>query len=310
MSSPIPQHVLIEKAWSNALELHKPEFVLTFLEMFPYSRALYAGAKKGNAKPILAAMQHASYSREKTFARYDPEIEFCGKPDGCAIPAPDYLFAMGHLGKEIFQECGFKPEKVYLTGSARYDYIGKETNRMMMGEKKTSYNVLMVASLDRDIEIDMIEAACCAAEGLPDIQLLLRNHPFLRTDNHPFYKPLKERIRITTGTLDEDLDNADLVLFSYSTVAEEAFIKGIPVWQWCSATFNGSVFRDIEVVPRFSTVENLREGFMKFRNEPGLFAPDHDTCNDVLKRCFYKGDGKASERIADTMIQLSVLHSV
>lgn len=308
LSSPIPQHALIEKACSNVFDRYKPKVVLTFLEMFPYSRALYAGAKLGNANTVLATMQHASYSREKTFVRLDPEIEFNGKPDNCAVPAPDYVFAMGNLGKEIFKECGFKPQNIFLTGSTRYESVRNEPERKHGVKKNTQYSVLMVATLDRDIEMDMIEAVYHAAKDLSDIDLLLRNHPFSRTDEHPLYESMKERIEITHGTLDEDLERADLILFSYSTVAEEALVRGVPVWQWCSAAFNGSVFRDIKVVPRFSTVKDLRDSFVKFIDDPALFVPDRNVCKKVFTECFFSADGKASDRIADKIIELSCLN--
>ena len=89
--------------------------------------------------------------------------------------------------------------------------------------------------------------------------------------NLPDIQPLLPYFTSTTGTLEEDLNNADLVLFTYSSVAEEAFLKGIPVWQWVPAGFNGSVFWRIQVIPNFSQVEKLNKALFQFVKSPNYF---------------------------------------
>ncbi len=304
LSSSIPHHVLVEKACRNAFMKFKPKMALTFLEMFPYSRAFYAGARQGYPAAKLATIQHASYSRGKTFIRFDLEIEFNGKPDNCPIPKPDYVFVMGELGKEIFQECGFAPQDIFLTGSARYEQIRTDSITKSHTTPVKIFNLLLVTTLDRDIEMDMVEAVYVAAKKLPQIKLCLRNHPLARIDEHPLFKPLRYHITIMNGTLEEDLEAADLILFTYSTVAEEAFIRGIPVWQWCSTSYNGSAFRDVRVIPTFCSVSDLRESLKKFIQNPTSFLSEEITRRDVLNRCFYSGDGKSAERIASVLIEL------
>lgn len=302
ISFKIPHHVLVEKACLTTFAKFRPKIALTFLEMFPHSRAFYAGAKQGCPETKLAMMQHASYSREKTFVRLDPEIEFCGKPDNCPIPKPDYVFAMGELGKEIFQESGFPLKNIFLTGSARYEHIRTDPIVKAQRTSPNTFNLLIVTSLDRDIEMDMIDAVYSATKDLPYIKLFLRNHPFARMDEHHLFQPMRKCVTITSGTLDEDLQNADLLLFSYSTVAEEAFIRGIPVWQWCSARYNGSAFRDIKVIPTFCSVSGLRDSLKKFIDNPASFLPEESAKREVLNRCFYKDDGKSAERITSALI--------
>jgi hypothetical protein len=242
-------------------------------------------------------MQHASYSREKTIFRLHPEIEFHGKPDNCSIPKPDYIFAMGELGKEIFQEYGFANHDIFLTGSARYEHI--RTDPIVKTERRSpnTFNLLIVTSLDRDSEMDMVDAVYFASKDLPCIKLFLRNHPFARMEEHPLFQPMKESITITNAPLEDDLQNTDLIMFSYSTVAEEALIRGVPVWKWCFAGHNASAFREIEAIPTFYSVSELRESLKEFIDNPVPFILEEKTRNNVLNKCFYKADGKASERI-------------
>jgi hypothetical protein len=47
------------------------------------------------------AIQHASYSHEKTFLFFHPQLEFAGDPDDCPLPHPDYVCATDVLGQNI-----------------------------------------------------------------------------------------------------------------------------------------------------------------------------------------------------------------
>ena len=263
------------------------------------SRAFYHGGRFGNSKVIHCTMQHASYSRGKMFLVVDPEREYCGKPDGYPIPTPDYIFAMGELGRKIFLENGFPPDRIFLTGSSRYDNIKELTEKRDEKIVNRSLKILLVPTLNNpSLEFEMIQAVSLAATGLGKLKLYIRSHPFARIEDHPDFKPYRHLITSTCGTLDEDLEMADLVIFTYSTVAEEALLRSIPVYQWLSTGFNGSVFSDIKGIPNFSTVRSLQESLIKFSEKPDSFKPTEEQKKSVARKCFYKTDGQASQRIA------------
>ncbi|MBI2470434.1 MAG: hypothetical protein HYV59_04230 [Planctomycetes bacterium] len=296
----IPMHELVCISTERAFNRYRPEKSVSFLELFIYSRAFYAGGKLGFPSTIHYAIQHASYSREKTFVLLDPQLEYKGCPDDIPIPRPDYIFTMGELGKEIFMESGFPGKRLYSTGSPRYEHI--KGNHISSNEKPGNVtNVLIVTSLDINLEIEMVEAVYFASLDLPQIRLLLRRHPFAKIDKHPDFHKYTDRIHLTDRTLEEDLMNADLIIFSYSTIAEEALIQGIPVWQWQPITYNGSVFRDLRCIPSFYSVSDLRESLREFVSNKDAFIPGIETRSFILKKCFYDGSGSASERIADIL---------
>ena len=300
LNSTIPHLELVYKASKKAFRKYKPNILISFQELFLQSRAVYAAAQKSGKNVVSCTIQHSSYSREKTFVVLEPNIEYGGYPDNCSVPKPDYIFAMGELGKEIFLESGFPEDRIFLTGSSRYEHINtSNTNRNKKLDKKI--NILLVTSLDMGTEMEMVEAVYVAAENMQDVQLFSRSHPFARMENHPKFRIYKDRIQITNGTLDEDLNKADLIIFSYSTVAEEAFIKGIPVWQWCSSGFNGSVFRDLKVIPSFNSITELRRSLKEFISNPMSFIPDNETRAFTLKKCFFNVNGCINERIADIL---------
>ena len=296
--STLPHLELVRTASQRAFSKYAPKIAFSFHEFYPYSRTFQTGGRQGQANCIHCAVQHASYSRDKTFGLLHPEIEFAGQPDNCTIPKPDYIFAMGELGREIFMGNGFPENRVLLTGSSRYEHV---IQKRMLRSKKTdsTVNVLIVTSLDVQSEIEMVEAVYWAARDLTGMRLLLRSHPLAGIEQHSDFSAYAGRISLTEGTLEEDLQNADLIVFSYSTVAEEAFIRGMPVWQWCSVHGNGSIFNDLPVVPAFTSISTLRDGLIRFQQDPDSFIPDEETINHVVKKCFYAVDGNASQRIAD-----------
>lgn len=298
LNSTIPHFELVFAAAKRAFAKYKPKISISFLELFLHSRAFYAGAKEGSPDTINYAMQHASYSREKTFVLFDSHREHEGFPDNCSLPKPDYLFAMGELGRDIFAESGFSSDSIFLTGSSRYEYV-KNTNILRSNRPNKFTNLLMVATLNRDLEMAMVEAVCAAVQDLPQVRLFLRNHPFSKMEEHPKFHIYKEKIEISNNTLEEDLKAADLIIFSYSTVAEEALIRGVPVWQWVSASYNGSVFRDLKVIPSFYSVSDLRRSLKDFISGPARFIPGNQLRDFVTRKCFYAADGRASQRIAD-----------
>jgi len=299
----IPMQELVCIATERAFNRYRPEKAVSFLELFIYSRAFYTGGRLGFPNTIHYTIQHASYSREKTFVLLDPQLEYSGCPDNLPIPRPDYIFTMGELGKEIFMESGFPEERLYSTGSPRYEHI--KGNCISSNEKPSEVqevtNILIVTSLDINLEIEMVEAVYFATMDLPQIKLNLRNHPFAKINSHPEFHNYADRIHFTSGTLEEDLKVSDLIIFSYSTVAEEALIQGIPVWQWQPVTYNGSVFRDLGCIPSFYSVSDLRKSLKEFVSNKYSFIPGIETRSFILKKCFYDGSGKASEKIADIL---------
>jgi hypothetical protein len=145
----------------------------------------------------------------------------------------------------------------------------------------------------------MIDAVCAAVEGLSGIRVSYRNHPFSRVEQHPGFDKYKDCVEVARSSLEEDLAQADLILFTYSTVAEEALLRGKPVWQWLPMGFNGSALTEVVAIPRFGSVVSLRKALQDFSFEPRRFLPSPENRQCVFERLFYRGDGGAATRIAN-----------
>jgi hypothetical protein len=285
LDSSIPYGELVATATERACRRLQPSATFSFLEHFPYARAHYEGVRRSGAGAVNYTIQHASYCSEKTFLFLDPELEFRGTPDGCAVPHPDYVLAMGTLPRELFLQCGYDDSQVLLTGSPRYDRIKTEDSPSKPAEK--GLRLLLVGGLAVGPDIEMIDAACEAAKSLPDLSVAYRKHPLSRIK--------ADRVRMTNTSLDEDLQNADIILFTYSTVAEEAFLRGRPVWQWLPEGFNASALSEVTSIPRFGSIDSLCEAL---RSGSARYVPDASTRASVLAQLFHSGDGQAAARIA------------
>jgi surface carbohydrate biosynthesis protein (TIGR04326 family) len=301
LNSSLPWHELVAQATERATRRYRPRVTVSFLEHFPYARAHHEGVRRAGTGTWRLVVQHASYNHDKTFLFLDPMREFHGQPDGCPVPCPDYVCALGSLGQELFAECGYSEERVFLTGGTRYDYIQMATAAPGRTRKKRvgeGLRLLLVSGLDVDREMEMVEAAAVASRDMKGISLAVRNHPFHRLDEHPGFAPYRGQIESTQGTLEEDLAAADLIMFTYSTVAEEAFLQGIPVWQWLPLGYNGSALAEVATIPQFFSVASLKESLQRFLTNPEAFIPSVKARQIVLERLFYRGDGQAAARIA------------
>ncbi|MGA1870259.1 MAG: hypothetical protein ACMUJM_17105 [bacterium] len=297
----IPHLTLVSLATARACERYHPRATFNFQEHFAQARAHYAGVKRGKKEIICFAAQHASYNHDKTFLFFDPEIEFKGIPDNCPVPHPDYICAMGPFGQELFSECGYAQDHIVITGSPKYDHVHQWLeNEPGNGECSKDVRVLMVCNLGFELDLQMLEAVCAATEGMHDIHLLLRNHPFYRIERRREFDAYRRKITITQGTLEEDITQADLIIFIYSTVAEEAFIRGKPVWQWLPLGFNGSALAEIGCISQFSSVGQLREALHTFKTGRSQFIPSKEKRTLICNQLFYQGsDGSTSaQRIA------------
>ncbi len=308
LDASLPHRDLVATATARAAARSRPRLYLSFLEHVPYARASYDGIRRAGQGTICCAIQHASYSSDKTFVLLEPSLEFRGEPDGCAVPHPHTIFAMGTLGAELFQSCGYAPERVVVTGSPRYDHVRAPVCAPADGttalRPRRELRVLVALGLSVELEVQMLDAVCAAVQGLDDVRVMVRNHPFSRIERHPAFTRLQPSVTITQDTLDDDLAQADVVVFTYSTVAEEAFLQGKAVWQWLPSGFNGSALAEAVDIPQFGSVEALRRALLAYRADPRPFLPSATASKVALTRLFYQGDGGAAQRIAAKVAEL------
>jgi hypothetical protein len=299
LNAQIPNCRLVALATQRAAERYAPRLSLGFLEHFPYARAHYAGMRQGAPNAVNCTMQHAGCARDKTFYHLDPARELRGEPDGQRVPQPDKVFVMGEFGAAVFRACGYAEERLVLAGSARYDHIVYPPAAAARAPRLAGpLRVLVACSLEVSCEIAMVEAAVLAKAGSPTVELRVRNHPSSRVDAHPRFAALRAGVEISQETLDADIAWADVLLYSYSTVAEEAFLQGKPAWQWLPLGFNGSALAEVAEIPRFGSVAALQAAFREGAALAPAAVPEHASA-EAAQQLFHPADGRAADRIAD-----------
>ncbi len=302
LSSGIPQCLLHEMTASRAQALTCPMVAVRFQEHNPPSRAIYA-ALTGTSTSCWA-MQHASYNHSKTYLAMHPEKEFAGTGDGEAIPHPARVCVMGDLGRKLFNECGYAPEQVLVTGSARYDQVRPNVNKEHAVDAwgSRALRILVASSLPARADIQLVLAAVTAVKDLPFmVALRLRQHPFDRMELQPGWRDFAPRLEVSTGTLEEDLAWADMVLVSQSTVGEEAFLAGKLVWQFRFPHPDQSALAEVTAIPRFYTVQTLRQEFEALHDAGRLVAPTSEEVERVYRQLFQLQDIEPSIAIADAI---------
>jgi surface carbohydrate biosynthesis protein (TIGR04326 family) len=300
----LPMYELMSLATERAARAVRPKVVFEFLDHFPAARARYDGVRRGAPTAVRCAVQHASYAPETMILALDPEREYRGEPDRCASPHADYACAMGGLGRDLFVEYGYPPERVIVTGSPRHETAGQLTDGRSTPARPGHLRILIVAAMALDIEIDMLEASYLAVDGLAGVSLSVRNHPLKAVTSHPRFSRISHRFAITTGSLAADLAASDLVLFTYSTVGEEAFLEGRRLVQWVPLAFDGSALAEVAPIRRCGTVSELRRTI----EEQLAGAPDPcgplEKVADVRHRLFGPAVGSAAGRIAEFAVNL------
>lgn len=299
----IPYYELVGIATEKAARRHRPRISLTFLDHFPYARAHYDGVRRAGINAVNWAMQHAGYCHEKTFFYIHPRFEYAGEPDGCRVPVPDRVFAMGRLSYNIFRECGYREDQVIMTGSARYDHIRFVPDNIVTPPVKyAKINILLACTLELESEISLVEATSLAAQGLPGLSLRLRNHPSNRVDAHSGFAPYRETMDVSSNSLEADLAWAHVVLFTYSTVADEAYLLGKCVWQWMPLRFNGSALAEAMSIPTFTSVAQLRAALQSTLATGGPPVVNASDRSIAAEKLFAPADGGAARRIAKQVI--------
>ncbi len=299
LDASIVQCDLIQLATERASNRFRPKATFHFLEHFPQARAHYAAVRKSNPATLRFAVQHASYCHEKTFLFVDPHIEFRGSPDGCTVPHPDNVFTMGSFPQKLFAECGYPPEDIFVTGSTRYSGTALSGGgTQATNHQSATLRILLIAGLGLEFELELVDAVCSAVKDLPNIRLSLRSHPQGSLQKLPEFRAYADKFSLTSGSLEEDIAAADLILFTYSTAAEESFIYGKPVIRWIPIGFNGSALTEITNIPEFHAVGDLRKAIIQAQQNPQATIPSERLRKEVMQQLFHSDDGKAAQRIA------------
>ena len=180
--------------------------------------------------------------------------------------------------------------------------VVSDTNSLSRKFKSGSPRKILVAtSLPASVEFHLVRAAMEACKGLEDIILRLRVHPFGKMDKITGYLRIKHLLETSNVSLDEDLQWADVLLMSQSTVGEEAFMKGKPVWQFRFPHPDQSSLAEVVSIPKFYTVAELRQAFINLVESSEISAPNQSEIEHVYRSLFQTEKERPSVAIAEAI---------
>ncbi len=300
LSSNIMFFELVKKAFKRQFEADTSVTTfLSFLEHFPFTRAVCSAAQISGREIDVLAMQHATHTEGKTFQYIDPQHEFNVSPvDNLKQPHPQKIFVMGQRNKSIFQSYGYQPDSVLLSGSSRYEQVKvKKAEHAKSVALNEALNILIPLSIKFDTHLDLIQAVYFASRHESRINITIRNHPFWTIQVLPWFKDKMQDFTFSTVSLQEDLDNTHLIVSSQSTVAEEAYFQGIPVIQWAALDFEGSPLAGDDRITSVASVEELKILFDEIQKDYKKFVPN-ETLREAVYRDYFHPSFAASENIA------------
>lgn len=302
----IPLARLGATATARAVAAHRPVASMCHFEVFAEGRSHYEGVRRSGVPVVTATMQHGANTKV-AFYRIDPVAEFAGRPDRCAAPHAEHVFVMGPDGRDCFVAAGYGPGAVWSTGTTRFGVsaLRDEVRRRRRGGREPGplRMLVLVSSLSRDAEL--IEAAHSAADGLPQVEVHVRRKPGTHSVLRASTLRVAKTVRLTEGTLAEDLAGADVVLFSASTAAEQALACGVPTWQWLPLNIAGASLADVVPIPQFHTIADLRSALLALQRDAAAFALRESDVDAVVTRVLGAVDGGEADRIAARLCALA-----
>jgi len=297
----IVQCQLFERATARASEQTQSRLLITFLEHFPQSRAMYAALQGSETR--VWNVQHGCYNQGKTYGALHPTKEFAIQADGESVPHVDRICVMGELGAKVFGGCGYDASQVLATGSCRYDHVkvtaSGDLKDVVSGLRAGSkLRILVATSVPAHSDFALVQAAVAAIHPLADqVSLRLRTHPFGRMDSLAEFASVAGSFELSRGDLAGDIVWADLVLISQSTVGEEALLAGKDVWQFRFPNPDQSSLAEVVRIPRFYSVTELRQGIEQLLF--GEVQTPKPSPQQVYRALFQVGDELPSKAIAN-----------
>ncbi len=319
LSNEVPYHLVVARAVHRAVKAHPVQRLVSFLELYPFSRAVFYGAKKANPYILTVAYQHANITKMRLWYTYQPKEILPRTPDGLNIdvmPIPDRYLFQGAAGLDIIRSSGYPEERCLLTGSPRYDELA---NRVRKGLANGSIStegfrtprsngmrrVLISPSLARSDAQELIEVMLAACKSRGDCELLVKLHPECRIEGHVELLRKKfdfRHIHVVEGDIYDLIEDSDLIVTNYSTTGDEAIALGRPVICYTGLRPCAASFLDVPAAPIVHNTDEMKEAI------DGMFYDDQYRGSYWLQRdslvqgSFYRLDGLAKERVLEALL--------
>jgi len=197
--------------------------------LYPYEnrsweKMLVMGIRSVSPQADLVGYQHTSVTRSHTnFIMGDNENE--------VLPLPDTILTTGEVVKSWLEEEGNYPSGIFKSACALRQQVSAEIESRPRPNPLKNIFVPLATSLQEYIDTMLLLEHAFA--GRSEFSVRVRAHPIIPLESALAITPLSDTgfFSVSNGSLTEDLDWADVVLYASSTVAMEGISRGIPAVQ-------------------------------------------------------------------------------
>lgn len=302
--------VLYIEIMREAIRSEKPDLILITYEYGLLGRAaVFAGKLEG--VPTLA-LQHGNLSQNHIgYIHSKEEISPKLTPEHC--PLPDKTAVSGPWYKKILIEYGNYPtDSIEVTGQPRYDFLGQADmvfDRQAYCQKNGLRNqktIVLICTQPmlslhlRDIIIEF--------NKLPDIQIVIKPHPLEKKRQlEKLIWPNSKNVLVLPENSNtyESIYSCDLMLALFSTTITEALMLNKPVIIVnLTGQANPMTYVESKVALNVSKIEELGKTINDVLHGVSIGEELAKARNDFIYEHCYKMDGKATDRVIETISDL------
>ena len=309
----IPRLLATAEQFRRYAEVHKPEVLVTYLEMYCYGRAVIYGVKRGSPNTRVIGYQHSAITPLKLVYNYaHGQLRMrngAGNPLAF-MPLPDRFVVHGPAAKRIAEAGGYPGSRIDVAGAARLDYLHrrlKEPSAHRLGVPDGCRVVLVASPIWPDRTRSLLEIAMRGLRNRDGVFTIFRLHPLDRLREQRVHD-----LAAKHGFRNYSVAKADLytliraaeVLFTMSsTTGAEALAMGVPAIHLQRA-------RDLDLSPFFefpdaaiqvSSVEEFGRALELILQRGPALADLRKKWAEVISETFYTVDGKAGERFVEVL---------
>jgi len=168
-------------------------------------------------------------------------------------------------------------------------------------------DVLKQYEVDKNCLHSVAMLANRLADAFPQAEFVLRPHPFENINTYrELLEPRPNLHLIKSGSVEQWIMRSIAIIQQGSSTSVEAGLAGKPSFmlEWVPRRVHSTTVESVSI--KCDSEEELKENINSVINGEFQLHPEiNGAINDVVNNWFYKIDGKAHERIADLIIELT-----
>ena len=315
----VPYHLIVGQVVERAVRAQPVQRLVSFLELYPFSGAVYYGAKRAYPAVTTVAYQHANITKMRLWYTYRPEEVL---PRGSnrmyvdTMPIPDRYMFQGPIGMEIIKASGYPAERCLLTGSPRYDDLG---DRVKKGLKNGSISpdgfrtsggegkkrVIVTPAQPPADALELIEVMLKACVRRNDCSILVKLHPDCHVE--AAINLLQEKygfddIQVVQDNIHDLIEKADVLVTNYSTTGDEAIALGRPVVCYTGLRPCVATYLDLAAAPVVHDTEEMGQAIERMLYDEEYRRSYWLRRDELIHGSFYRLDGLAKDRMVEALV--------